>query len=136
MITADRVRELLDYCPETGEFRNRISRRASPAGKLVGTMLPIGYLQIKIDRKCYYCHRLAWLYVHGVWPLEIDHIDHDRSNNRIANLRSVTHRQNLESAPVGRRIFNRPRVVGRVAFSLRNYDLDESLELDDIHNMT
>ena len=53
-----------------------------------------GYAQITIFAECIGVHRLIWLYVKGEWPDHIDHINHDRSDNRIGNMRSVTHRQN------------------------------------------
>jgi hypothetical protein len=57
---------------------------------------------MNIDRKNYLGHRLAWFYVNGVWPVgDIDHINGNRSDNRIANLRDVAvsiNRQNLGRA--------------------------------------
>lgn len=96
MITQDRLRELLSYDPETGVF-TRIVGRPGPnarAGDIAGCDNGQGYIRIYVDGKPYKAHRLAWLYKHGEFPQEIDHIDCDRSNNRIANLRPVTRGQN------------------------------------------
>ena len=93
MLTQERLRELLDYDPETGIFRWRAARGATKPGA-AGCPNKRGYLRICIDYKLYYCHRLAWLYVHGEWPREIDHRDLDKSNNRIGNLRVATRTQN------------------------------------------
>ena len=50
-----------------------------------------------VDGRLYYLHRLAWLYVYGVWPFEIDHIDGNKANNKISNLRNVSHAQNMQN---------------------------------------
>lgn len=89
MITQARLKELFHYDPETGKF---VSKR-SP-GRKVGTMHNAGYRHIGVDDNKYLAHRLAWLYVYGYWPKEIDHIDRNPLNNRIANLREVTRQQN------------------------------------------
>ena len=95
MLTQNRLKELLDYCPETGVFRWRITDRRKKAGKESGCVNSAGYLQIVIDKKHYKCHRLAWLYMYGSFPEgEIDHINRAKTDNRIANLRVVTRSQN------------------------------------------
>ena len=88
VLTAERLRELLDYNPLTGQFSWRPLR---PRGiQKAGTKDARGYWRICVDGVIYQAHRLAWLHVHGHWPIyEIDHRDRDPSNNRIANLRDV-----------------------------------------------
>ena len=100
-LTAERLREIVHYNPETGEFRWRHDRRCGnnrihrPAGSPAGTTNKNGYRQIHIDGKNYYGHRLAWLHVHNGWPVgEIDHINGNRADNRIENLREATRSQN------------------------------------------
>lgn len=97
-VTAERVREVLAYDPETGVFTWRIHRASNArAGDVAGTS-DNGYIKIWIDGRQYRAHRLAWLYVHGVWPAhEIDHINRDKTDTRIANLRPVTRKQNCEN---------------------------------------
>ncbi len=56
-----------------------------------------GYLTGWIGDKQYLLHRLAWLYVYGYLPENIDHINHDRSDNRISNLREVTRKENQQN---------------------------------------
>jgi hypothetical protein len=96
------------YDPDTGEFRFREDsyRRSGKrmillrrAGDLAGGKPVEGrYRVITIDGVNYPAHRLAWLYVTGRWPHpEIDHIDGDRTNNRFANLREVTHSENMRN---------------------------------------
>lgn len=62
-----------------------------------------GYGQVSIDGKKYKTHRLIWLMVHGSFPEhEIDHIDRDKMNNRIRNLRSVTAAENKHNTGLRR----------------------------------
>lgn len=61
-----------------------------------------GYGQVGIDGKIYLAHRLAWLLTYGEWPDVIDHLDRDRINNRISNLREVTPAENTYNHGVRR----------------------------------
>lgn len=100
-LTAERLRELLDYEPETGWFFWRISRRKASAGSKAGTRWqpPHDYVAIGIDRKIYLAHRLAWLYMTGEWSqIDVDHINGDRSDNRWVNLREAVRWQNLANS--------------------------------------
>lgn len=91
MISAERLRELIEYGPETGIFVWRVRRSGVTAGAVAGSPHSHGYQQIRVDGTIYLSHRLAWLHFYGVWPTgQIDHRDGDRANNRIANLRDVT----------------------------------------------
>lgn len=95
MISRDRLLEILDYSAETGEFRWRVSGHSRVAGALVGSPTNHGYLTVRVDYRPYYCHRLAWFYVHGRWPAgQIDHVNCNGHDNRIANLREATQTQN------------------------------------------
>jgi hypothetical protein len=68
------------------------------AGDVAGYLAQDGYLIISIRQRGYQAHRLAWLYMHGEWPQKyIDHINCDKLDNRIANLRDVTARVNSEN---------------------------------------
>lgn len=89
-LTAARLRELLDYDPANGQLRWRVNRKRAQAGAIAGTARQDGYRYIGIDGSHYSAHRLAWLHIHGSWPRnQIDHMDGDRANNRLANLRDV-----------------------------------------------
>ncbi len=94
-----RLKELLSYDPESGEFRRRISVSSNArAGSVIGVPHTNGYLIAQIDGRKYYLHRLAWLYVHGEFPPdEIDHINRKRDDNRVANLRPATRKQNCRN---------------------------------------
>lgn len=96
MITQERLKQLFDYNPLTGKFiwKERTGSRVV-IGSEAGTNHNMGYIKMSVDGREYLAHRLAWLYVHGVMPLDcIDHINHDRSDNRISNLRQASRYQN------------------------------------------
>lgn len=97
-LTAERARERLSYDPLTGEFRWKTPPNGRIAGQKAGTWHRSGYLAIQIDRRLHYAHRLAWLMVHGCWPTaQIDHLDGDRGNNALANLRDAAPKTNSEN---------------------------------------
>ena len=95
------VRAMLDYCPETGVLRWKErdtaarGRNAKYAGKIAGNVHHSGYVRVRIDNVDYMAHRLAWAIYYERWPtLQIDHINRNRTDNRITNLREVTHVEN------------------------------------------
>lgn len=100
MLNQTRLIQLLHYEPSTGAFTWREPPRTSPRkqGDPAGGATTKGYLSIRIDGRLHKAHRLAWLYVHGAWPVGlIDHRDDDHGNNRISNLRDASKRINAEN---------------------------------------
>jgi len=93
VLTAERLRELLTYEPDTGVFRWRVPAGrwlSIPAGSLVGFSHK-GYWRICIEGRFYKASRLAWLYMTGEWPVhQIDHRNRVKSDDRWENLRDVT----------------------------------------------
>ena len=122
-LTQDRLRELLDYDPETGVFTWRKRSDVPPqwntrfAGTRAGSDYRkyrvsgrepfLSYRHIRISPQLYLAHRLAWLWMVGSWPGQIDHRDCDGLNNRWVNLRVCTSTQNQGNSRVQRK-----KVVG------------------------
>lgn len=97
------INQLLDYCSDTGEFRWRVRRNGmAPKGALAGSSSSDGYMRIQVNGRNYLSHRLAFYMAYGEDPgcLEVDHVDGDKGNNAIANLRLATRHQNTQNSRV------------------------------------
>mgnify|MGYP005821022313 CR=1 FL=1 len=103
-ISAERLKRLLSYDPESGQFtwlarevRNHFDRiwNTRYAGTIPNYRNSYGYILISIDGRRHFAHRLAWLYMTGAWPKDdIDHINLQRDDNRWCNLREATRSEN------------------------------------------
>jgi len=98
-LTAERLRELLDYDPETGLMTRKVrTSNRIKVGDVVGAFTSDGYLVVRVDGPKYPVHRLAWLHVYGEWPNgEIDHINGVPDDNRLCNLRVVDRTGNTQN---------------------------------------
>lgn len=98
IITQARLKELSHYDPITGIFINRVGRKGSAKGRILGAKYSRGYLNTLLDRKTYLLHRLAFLYMEGYFPEYcVDHINGIPSDNRWKNLRHVTPQCNAQN---------------------------------------
>ena len=112
-ITQERLKELLEYNEETGVFtwKKTMSNR-SVVGKVAGSINNrYLYRYIRIDCSGYRAHRLAFLYLNGEFPNgEVDHINHNRDDNRISNLRVVDRGEQMRNRRIGKS--NKSGVMG------------------------
>lgn len=95
-LSQSRLRELFHYSMDSGNFTRLVTTTGGKKGTAAGLSLNSdGYRMITIDGSSYRCHRLAFLYVEGEFPLEcVDHINLDTGDNRWVNLRQATKSQN------------------------------------------
>lgn len=95
-ISQEELKSLLSYDPETGAFTWRLmtSPRVKAGDRAGYFRKRDGYIVVRIHGYGYSAHRLAWFYVHGIWPGMIDHKDRNRANNAMKNLREATVSQN------------------------------------------
>ena len=143
-LTQARLKELLDYDPETGVFtwRNRIDASPQWNGHYAGTTAGCiekrylqRYLKIRLSENLFYAHRLAWLWMTGSWPGEIDHRDCDGVNNKWDNLRACTKRENAGNRRTARnkavRLKGVKRSRGKYAASIRDHGVTKHLGVFD-----
>jgi len=131
-LTEEYVKSRILYDEQTGEVRWLNGPRKDQKIACIGNH---GYIVIRLQKKLYLLHRIVWLYMTGSWPQEeIDHKDNVRTNNRWANLRECSHRQNTQNkSPHGKLSkgviytdgkFRASIYCGRV-FRLGNFDTEE-----------
>lgn len=94
----ERLQYLFYYNPKIGKLYARFKSRQYPIGRF-GALNNNGYLRTMVDRVHYVTHRLIWIYVNGTIPegMVIDHIDGNKANNKIENLRVVSKRHNEQN---------------------------------------
>ena len=100
MITQEELKKVLHYNKDSGVFVWIIKPCKNISINSVAGTLVNGYIYIRLNKKRYAVHRLAWLYEYGVMPSKhLDHINRIKSDNRIANLRDVSHSENHKNMP-------------------------------------
>lgn len=100
-LTQERLKSYLYYCEDSGKFTWIERRKNVRVGAEAGTKNKGGYLQFMLYRKTHLAHRMAWLYVYGELPKgQIDHINQNKEDNRIANLRTVGATENQRNVPM------------------------------------
>ncbi len=103
ILTQERLKELLHYSVISGKFYRKIKMGHEVKNSVAGTLQKSGYRATCVDYKLYSSHRLVFLYLFGILPEEVDHINHVRSDNRWLNLRAVTVKINKQNMSISSR---------------------------------
>lgn len=99
----ERLKEAFWYEADTGLLYSRYSRTGAHVHGPAGCKEPDGYVRVMFEYQRFLAHNLAWFLHYGVWPKQhIDHINGIRDDNRIINLRDVSHRENCANMAVHR----------------------------------
>jgi hypothetical protein len=110
-LTQERLKEVLRYDPETGDFTWKVNCRKRTIGDIAGTSKSNRYVRIGIDQNRYFAHRLAFLYQEGYLPeYSVDHINGKIDDNRWINLRHATQSCNLQNQKIN--ILSASRIPG------------------------
>lgn len=107
IVTAQDAHALLTYDPESGHLywkQRPIERgwnRKFQSGNPAGYLAPSGYIMLNVGGKLHRAHRVIWLMVYGTWPEHtVDHVNQNRSDNRLENLRAATRAENQQNHPL------------------------------------
>lgn len=105
-LTQEYLKSILDYDPITGVFTWKVSRPSAGGRTVIGAEAGFirttdGYRFIGIDGNAYMACKLAWLFMHGVYPMHtVDHENRERGDDRFLNLRKATRTQNAQNKSV------------------------------------
>nr|DAU64096.1 MAG TPA: endonuclease [Caudoviricetes sp.] len=101
MLTFERANELFRYDPISGKlfWKKTTTNRVKVGGEAGSFCKSTGYINIKVGNEWYTLHRIAILLATGIYDktVQVDHVDHDRGNNRLSNLRVVSHAENMRN---------------------------------------
>ena len=95
------IKEHFSY--RNGTLYHKTPKRGIKVGDAAGCLSKRGYIHIGFNRSLYKAHRMIWIYHYNENPhIDIDHIDRNRSNNKLDNLRTLTRSENLHNATAKR----------------------------------
>lgn len=96
----EELRRLFNYDPETGVVTRKVSAGRTKKGAVVTSKTNNGYCRVAINGRHFFLHRVCYAIYHGrdPYPMQCDHVNHDRTDNRICNLRLVTNQENQKNA--------------------------------------
>lgn len=101
-ITQQGLIEVFDYNPETGDLVHKLETLRAVAGQSALISHNQGYLSVSVGGKLHLAHRVIWFRQTGTWPTYIDHINHNRSDNRWCNLREVSALENVKNCSLSK----------------------------------
>ena len=94
-IDIEALREVFSFDPYTGTFTYRVQRGAVTSGSKAGSLHRTGYIALRLNGRSILAHRAAWaMHFNEQPPINVDHVNCDRADNRISNLRPATPEQN------------------------------------------
>tara|TARA_R110002167_G_scaffold98927_1_gene259796 strand:+ start:665 stop:1147 length:483 start_codon:yes stop_codon:yes gene_type:complete len=103
MLTQQQLKNKFSYNPDTGLFYRKFSHKPYALGSPVLGCEKKRYINFCISGKTYAAHRLAFLYMNGKMPKDaVDHIDHNKKNNKWLNLREATKSQNQRNRTINK----------------------------------